>query len=173
MPAPFSSSEARWHGMTQVYTAKLYTSPLCHSTGKNTVAPPFRACWKPLLICTFLWSVPVCFWENTSWHWPKLSQGDMLEINHNGQSCGSVLSTVLRPCFIYYHRHSLKTATLEFLAKNYPYYNDLKDKAHRSGLYRHWPSKEIMKILLDFTPCWFMLINPTQCCMLPLLLLLI
>lgn len=40
MPASFSSSEVRSHGMTQVYTAKLDTSPLSYSTGKNTVASP-------------------------------------------------------------------------------------------------------------------------------------
>lgn len=140
---------------------------------KIQLHPPHRACKKPLLICTFLWSVPGYSWENASWHWSKLSQGDTVAINHNGQSCGSVLAIVWWPCFAYYYRHSLKTATLEFLAKNYPYYNDLKEKVHRSGLYRHWLSKETVKILLDFTPCCLMLINPTHCCMLPLLLLLI
>lgn len=129
-----------------------------------------RAHWKSLLAYTFLWHVPGYSWENASWQETKVSQGEMLTITQNGQSCGSVLATGHWSCFVYYYRHCLKTPALELLVKYDPYHTDL-EKVHRSGLYRIWSSKEIMKMLLAFTQHHFMLINPTQCCMLQLLLL--
>lgn len=48
-----SGPEEKWHGMTQDYTPKLYSSLLFQPVGKNKFVPFHRAGWKSSLACPF------------------------------------------------------------------------------------------------------------------------